>query len=148
MRKTILTEHYICSVQKTARKNTKYFRNETTLKIGHLAKGIADAKWSVLVKNLKCQKHAKKHSKRTLELFCAKNRPKKHQTFQKCENFENRPSCKNYTPCKMVSLRQKLKMPKACEKPFCKNIRPPYSLSKMVSLGQKLEMPKTCEKPF
>ena len=36
---------------KTARKNTKYSRNETILKIGHLAKAIAFAKWSVCVKN-------------------------------------------------------------------------------------------------
>ena len=46
-----------CSVQNTARKNLKYARNETILKIGHLAKAIAHAKaiafakWSVWVKN-------------------------------------------------------------------------------------------------
>ena len=57
MRKTILQEHRSCSVQKTAPKNTKYSRNETILKIGHLAKAIAHAKtiafakWSVWVKN-------------------------------------------------------------------------------------------------
>ena len=51
VRKTILQEHYNCSVQKTARKNTKYSRNETILKIGHLARAIAHAKWSVWVKN-------------------------------------------------------------------------------------------------
>ena len=57
MRKTILQEHYSCSVQKTAPKNTKYSRNETILKIGYLAKAIAHAKdiafakWSVWVKN-------------------------------------------------------------------------------------------------
>ena len=44
MRKTILQEHYSCSVQKTARKNIKYLRIETILKIGHLAKAIAHAK--------------------------------------------------------------------------------------------------------
>ena len=37
--------------EKTARKNTKYSRNETILKIGHLPKTIAFAKWSVWVKN-------------------------------------------------------------------------------------------------
>ena len=50
MRKTILQEHKSCSVEKTARKNTKYSRNETILKISHLiahAKAIAFAKWSV-----------------------------------------------------------------------------------------------------
>ena len=57
MRKTILQDYESCSVQKTARKNNKYWRNETILKIGHLAKAIAHAKsiafgkWSVRVKN-------------------------------------------------------------------------------------------------
>ena len=43
-RKTVLQQHYSWSVQKTAPKNTKYSRNETILKIGHLAKAIAHAK--------------------------------------------------------------------------------------------------------
>ena len=73
MRKTILQEHKSCSVQKTARKNAKYSRNERILKIGHLAKAIAHAKAIAF--------------------------------------------------CKMVSLGQKLKMPKTCEKRFYKNIR-------------------------
>ena len=66
MRKTILQEHYSCSVQKTARKNTKYSRNETILKMGYLpkaiahAKAIAFAKWSVWVKNLKMPTPCKK----------------------------------------------------------------------------------------
>ena len=57
IRKLILQEHQSCFVQKTARKNTKYSRNETILKVGHLAKAIAHAKaiafskWSVWVKN-------------------------------------------------------------------------------------------------
>ena len=57
MRKIIVQDVYSCSVQKTARKNTKYSRNETILKVGHLAKptahakAIAFAKWSVWVKN-------------------------------------------------------------------------------------------------
>ena len=72
MQNTILQEQQRCSVQKTAPKNTKYWRNETILKIGHLAKAIAHAKAI-------------------------------------------------YSLCKMVSLGQKLKMPKTCEKPFYKN---------------------------
>ena len=43
-RKTILQQHLSCSVQETAPKNTKYSRNESILKIGHLAKAIAHAK--------------------------------------------------------------------------------------------------------
>ena len=57
MGKTILQEHWSCSVKKTAKKNTKYSRDETILKIGHFlkatahSKAIAFAKWSVWVKN-------------------------------------------------------------------------------------------------
>ena len=41
--KSILQIISSCSVQKTARKNTKYSRNETILKIGHHAKGIFES---------------------------------------------------------------------------------------------------------
>ena len=47
----ILQIIYSCFVQKTARKNTKYSRNETILKAGHHAKAIAHAKSSPWVKN-------------------------------------------------------------------------------------------------
>ena len=122
-------------MQKTARKNTKYSRNKASLKIGYLAKAIAHAKviafakWSVGVKNWKCEKHDRNDPKRILKLFCAKNRSKKHQILEKWDKFENRPFCKGYSPCKgyslckMITLGQKLKMPKTCEKPFYKNIK-------------------------
>ena len=161
-------------MQKTAAKNTKYSRNETILKIGHLAKPIEIAKWSVWVKKSNGQKRAKNDSTSTLELFCAKNRCKKHQIFEKWDHFENRPSWKGYRFCKMVSLGQKFKWPKTCEKIFYKHVRvvlwknrcikhqifekwdhfenrqswKGYRLCKMVSLGQKLKWPKTCEKRF
>ena len=57
VRKTIIQDYKSCFVQKTARKNTKYARNETFLKISHLAKtiaqgkGVAFAEWSIWVKN-------------------------------------------------------------------------------------------------
>ena len=51
MSKSILQIIYSCSVHKTAPKNTKYSRNETILKIGHHAKAIAHAKYSLLVKS-------------------------------------------------------------------------------------------------
>ena len=51
MSKSILQIIQSCSVQKTARRNTKYSRNETILKIGHHAKAIAHGKWSVWLKN-------------------------------------------------------------------------------------------------
>ena len=64
---------------------------------------------------LKWPKHAANGFTRRLKLFCAENRWKKHQIFEKWDDFENRPSCKGYNPCegyslcKMVSLGQKLK---------------------------------------
>ena len=48
--KSILQIIYSCSVQKTAPKNIKYSRNETTFKIGHHAKALAHAKSSLWVK--------------------------------------------------------------------------------------------------
>ena len=51
MRKTVVKEDESFSVEKTAGKNTKYSRNETILKIGHLAKAIALEKGSVWLKN-------------------------------------------------------------------------------------------------
>ena len=52
-------------------------------KIGHNAKAIGFAKWSVWLKNLNCQKHAKNVSRNTPELFCAKNGFKTQLIFEK-----------------------------------------------------------------
>ena len=51
MSKSILQIIKSCSVQKTARKNTEYSRDETILKMDHHAKAIDHGKWSVWVKN-------------------------------------------------------------------------------------------------
>ena len=84
MSKFILKIIYSCSVQKTAPKNTKYSRYESILKIGHHAcKGYTHAKSSLCLKNENSKKHVKIHSSNHLQLFCAKNRSKKHQIFEK-----------------------------------------------------------------
>ena len=54
-------------------------------------------------------------------MFCLKNRFKKHQIFEKWEHFENRPSCKGYSPCKIFALDQKLKFQKTSQNPFYKS---------------------------
>ena len=56
MTKCILQISYSCSVQKTARKNTKYSRNEAILKIGHHAKAMTPAKMVSLGEKLTFQK--------------------------------------------------------------------------------------------
>ena len=109
-----------------------------------------------------------------LELFSAKDRLRKHQIFEKWDDFENRPSCKGYSLCKIVTLGQKLKLKKTCKKRFFNHVRVVLckkrlrkhqmfekwddfenrpsckgcSLCKMVSLGQKLTFKKTCDKRF
>ena len=83
MSKSILKIIYSCSFQKTALKNTKYSRSDTILQISHHAKAIAHAKSSFCVKISNSKKHVKIHSKNHLQLFCAKNRCKKHQVFEK-----------------------------------------------------------------
>ena len=118
-----------------------------------------------------------------MELFCAKSRSQKHQIFKKSDDFANRPyfkgysPCQGFPPCKMLSLGQKLKMPKSCEKPFFKNITvvlckkplektPNETILKMGYLPKtiahakaiafakwsvwvkNLKMPTPCEKPF
>ena len=114
MRKTILQEYYSCSVKKTARINTKYSRNETILKIVHIAKAIAHvkaiafAKESVLVKNEKCQKHAKNDSTRILELFCEKTARKNTKTARKNTKYS-----RNETILKIVHLAKAMAHVKA-----------------------------------
>ena len=79
MSKFILQIIWSCSVQKTAAKNTKYSRNETILKVSHHAcKGYSLCKILTLGKNENSKKHVTIHSTNHLELFCAKNRSKKH----------------------------------------------------------------------
>ena len=84
----------------------------------NLAKAIDFSKWSVWLKNSNGQKRGKNDSASKLELFCAKNRLKKHQLFEKWDHFENRPSCEGYRLWKMVSFSQKFKWAKTCEKRF------------------------------
>ena len=61
----------------------------------------------------------KKGSRSTLELFYAENSSRKQLLFEKSEDFENWlkwPVSKGYSLCKMVSLGQKLKLPKIYKK--------------------------------
>ena len=57
MSKCILQINYSCSVQKTSRKNTKYWKNESILKIGHHGKVITFVKSSLLGQKVKLKKH-------------------------------------------------------------------------------------------
>ena len=106
----------------------------------------------------------------------AKNSSKKHQICEKWDHFENRPSCKGYSPCQILTLGQKLKFQKTCQNPFekknhlevfcakkrskkhqicekwdhfenCPSCKA-YSPCKILTLGQKLKFQKTCQNPL
>ena len=55
-----------------------------------------------------------------LSCYVQKNRSKKHEIFEKWDHFENRPSCKGYSPCKILTVGQKLKFKETCQNPFYK----------------------------
>ena len=105
-----------------------------------------------------------------------KTAPKKQLIFEKWEHFENGqrwPQCKGYSPCKILSLDQKIKLPKTCQKCcykqnqviLCKKrlqkkthirkMRAFWKWPKMATMqrpmqntqfGSKIKLPKTCEK--
>ena len=87
----------------------------------------------------------------------------------------DRSQCKDYSPCKILTLAQKLKFQKTCQKPFYKSFRcfvqktapkntkylrnesilkighhqcKGYSPCKFLPLAQKLKFRKTCQNPF
>ena len=49
MRKTILQEHWSCSLQKSAQNNTKFSRNETIKNAKNMRKTILQEHWSCFV---------------------------------------------------------------------------------------------------
>ena len=123
MSKSILQIIYSCSVQKTARKNTKYSRNESILELGYRAKAIAHGKWSLCSK-IKIPIDLSKSNLQIIQSCpVQKTAGKKHEIFQKSEHFENRLSWKGYSLWKMVRLAEKLKFQTTCQNPFYKSFR-------------------------
>ena len=95
-------------MQKTARKNTKYSRNETILKIGHLPKAIAHAKaiaFSPMVsldQKLKMPKTCQKPFYKAIRAVLCKKTARKNTKYPRNETIL---SCKGYSPCKGYSHR-------------------------------------------
>ena len=87
-------------------------------------KGYSLCKILSLGQKRKIQKnHVKIHSTNHLEVFSRENRCKKYEIFEKWYHFENRPSCKGYRLCKILTLGQKLKFQKTCQYLFYKSFR-------------------------
>ena len=89
-------------------------------------KGYSLCKMVSLGPKLKMPKACDKRLYKHIRLVLCKNGSKKELIFEKWDHFENWqkwPQCNGYSLCKMVSLGQKLKMPKTCDKRLYKHIR-------------------------
>ena len=82
------------------------------------------------------KKRVKIYSTNHLQLFCAKNRSKKDQIFEKWDHFENRPSCKGYIPMQNPHFRSKIKISKNMSKSILQII---YSCSVQKTARKKAE---------
>ena len=117
------TNHLELFCAKNRSKKHQIFKKWGRFKNRPSWKGYSPCKILILSQKLKFKKHVKIHFTNHLELFCAKNRPKNFQILEKWEHFENRPSCKGYSSCKILTLSQKLKFQKTCQNPCYKSFR-------------------------
>ena len=118
MSKSILQIIYTCSKKKKRQIFEKWDRSKSRPS----CKSYSPCKIPTLGQKLKLKKkNVKIHSTNHWQLFCTKNRPKKHQIFEKWDRSKSRPSCKGYSPCKIITLGQKLKFQKTLHNPFYKS---------------------------
>ena len=122
--------------KKPPEKNTKYWRIASYLKISLRRKGYSPCKgfslWKMvsLGQKVKRPKTSVKRLYKNMRVVLCKKTAWKNTKYSRFETNLNisHPSkgyspCQCYSHCKMVSLGQKLKMRKTCEKRFYKNIR-------------------------
>ena len=87
-------------------------------------KGYRPCKMVSLGQKFKMPQTCEKPFYRNVTVVLRKKPLEKTPNIREMRPFWKSPmSGKGYRPCKMVSLGQKLKMPKTCEKPFYRNIR-------------------------
>ena len=123
MSKSILQIINSSFVQKTAPKNTKYSRNESILKIGHYAwKSYSPCKILTLAQEFKFQKTCQNPLYKSFTVVLWKN-SSKNTKYSRNESILKigHLACKGYSPCKILTLAQKLKFQKTCQNPFYKS---------------------------
>ena len=111
MSKSILQIIYSCSVQKTAPKNTKYSRNESSFKIGHHAcKGYSPCKILTLAQKLNFQKNMSKFILQIIYSCSVQKTAPKNTKYSRNESSLKigHHACKGYSPCEILTLAQKL----------------------------------------
>ena len=115
-----------CSLQKTAPKNTKYSRNESILKMGyHSCKGYSPCKILTLAQKLKFQKTCQNPFFKSFRIVLSKKSLRKNTKYSRSNSILKigHHPCKGYSPCKFLTLAQKLKFQKTCQNPFYKSFR-------------------------
>ena len=113
-------------MQKTARKNTKYSRSNSILKIGHHAcKGSSPCKILTLAQKLKFQKNMSKSFLQIISSCSVQKTAPKNNQYSRYESILKigHHECKGYSPCKILTLAQKLKFQKTCQNPFYTSFR-------------------------
>ena len=113
-------------MQKTAPKNTKYSRNKSILKIGHrTCKGYSPCKILTLAQKLKFQNTCQNPFYKSFRVVFVQKTAPKTTKYSRNESILKigHHACKGYSPCKILTLAQKLKFQKTCQNPFCKSFR-------------------------
>ena len=78
--------------------------------------GYSPSKMDSLSQKLKMPKRCEKRSYDHIRVVVSKKALQKTHNTGKIRGFQNWPPCLSYSPIKMVSLGQKLKMPKFCKR--------------------------------
>ena len=126
MSKSILQIISICSLQKTAPKNTKYSRNNNILKMGHHAcKGYSPCKILTLAQKLKFQKSCQNPFYTLFQVVLGKKTLQKNTKYSRNKSILKigHHAWKGYSPCKILTLAQKFKFQKTYQNPFYKSLR-------------------------
>ena len=110
-------------VQKTAPKNIIYSRNESILKNGHyMCKGYSPCIILPLAQKFKFQKTCQNPFYKLFTVVLQKKTAPKNTKYSRNESILKieHHACKGYSPCKIITLAQKLKFQKTCQNPFYK----------------------------
>ena len=125
MSKSILQIISSCSVQKTAPKNTKYSRNESILKIGHHACKGMPMQNPHFGSKIKIPKNMSKSILQIIYSCSVQKTAPKNTKYSRNESILKigHHACKGYSPCKILTLAQKLKFQITCQNPFYKSFK-------------------------
>ena len=108
----------------TCLKNTEYSRTESIFKIGPYAKAIAHKNLH-FGSDIKIPKNMSKSILQIISSCSLQKTAPKNTKYSRNESIlkTGHHACKGYTPCKILTLVQKLKYEKTCQTPFQKSLQ-------------------------